>query len=114
MSEYLYTYGTLRPGKANTVVVPGKIYDLGWFPGLVMGEGEVVCEKLEIKDWSWVDRYEGYYPDDPENSLYIRRPFEDGFIYEYNRQVPDDKLIASGDWLKHTCKESGSNVERFS
>ncbi len=112
MSKILYTYGTLRPGGPNTVTIPGKLYDLGWFPGLVMGQGEVVAEKIEVEDWARVDRYEGYHPDDHEGSMYIRRPFLDGFIYEYNRRVSEDKLVECGDWLVYKNAEGGINAGR--
>lgn len=96
----IYAYGTLRPGKGDTLKVAGQLYDLGWFPGIKLGGlGEVVCEKIEIKDLSAIDAYEGYIPSDPENSLYIRRPFLDGYIYEYNREVDPLSRIKSGDWL---------------
>lgn len=110
MSNILFTYGTLRPGSAATVIIPGKIYDLGWFPGLIMGEGEVVAEKIEVKDWDRVDRYEGYNPDDHEGSLYIRQPFLGGFVYVYNRAVREDKLVKGGDWLAYVDKRKTGYV----
>lgn len=109
--KYLYTYGTLRPGDKETVTVKGRLYDLGWFPGIILGgDDDVVCEKIEVKDWAAVDRYEGYREDDKENSLYIRVPHEDGFIYEYNRPVNPVKLIQSGDWLDYTQEKRGRNA----
>lgn len=115
MSKFLYTYGTLRPGKEGTVKVPGEMYDLGWFPGIKLGSNqrEVVCEKIEVNDWDAVDRYEGYNENNPEGSLYIRRPFMDGFIYEYNREVDPLKRVESGDWLEHIKAKGGRYAGRF-
>ena len=117
----LLVYGTLRPGKSETVKVPGQLFDLGWFPGIKLGwPGEVVCEPIEIDDWGPVDRYEGYDPTDPGNSLYIRRQLvdiSDGlngfFIYEYNHDINPVKLIQTGDWLDYTAQERGKYGERF-
>lgn len=112
----LYVYGTLRPGGEDTVRIPGKLYDLGWFPGLKLeweSEDTVVCERIEVDDWGAVDRYEGYNPDHSDTSLYIRRPYMDGYIYEYNQQFNPVKRVMSGDWLDYTKDEKGINGGRF-
>lgn len=114
MSNILYVYGTLRPGRGNVVRVKGQLFDLGWFPGIKLDlPGEVVCEKIEVDDWSAVDRYEGYYPEDHEHSLYIRRPYGDGFIYEFNRDVNPVKLVQGGDWLDYRQEKRGEYGGRF-
>ena len=114
MTNILYTYGTLRPGGDNIVKAQGQLFDLGWFPGVKLDlPGEFVCEPVEIEDWASVDRYEGYMPHDPANSLYIRKPFLDGFIYEYNQWVNPVKLIRSGDWLDYRQEQRGLNGGRF-
>lgn len=116
-SNILYVYGTLRPGNTPKFMVPGRLYDLGWFPGIVLPKvldnDYVVCEKIEVKDWGAVDKYEGYNPKDPEGSLYIRRPFQDGYIYEFNQRVNPVKQILSGDWLDYTREKKGVNGDRF-
>lgn len=109
----VYVYGTLRPGNTETVLVPGTLYDVSWFPGIKLNieclsvEGVdtvfTTCEILEVDDkrLKELDRYEGYYPSDPLRSLYIRRPYRDGFIYEYNHSVEGLIKIKSGDWLQY-------------
>lgn len=107
MKKKVYVYGTLRTGAINGVVlVPGKLYNLGWFPGLVLDLSEepssfVTCEVIEADDdkLQRLDSYEGYDPNNPEESLYIRQPFKDGFIYTINRDVSDRPVIPSGNWL---------------
>lgn len=121
--SYLYAYGTLRkdargghnlyPGLTyvETLKIPGQIYDLGWFPGIVLGlSGSVVCDKFIVDDeetWDHLDAYEGYHKYSPRCSLYIRTQFREsyayccGFIYEYNRSVEGKVLISSGDWVKY-------------
>lgn len=109
MTHILYVYGTLRPGTGETFREKGTMYDIsGSFPGVVLGgDDEFTCERVEVRSLDAIDRYEGYYPDDPKNSLYIRRPFKDGFIYEFNREVRPEMLVQSGDWLVHTGKRQG-------
>lgn len=101
----VYVYGTLRPNRGDTVFIPGKMYDLGWFPGVLLepedSPNKVVAEVLRVDDGrlAELDRYEGYRPHDHEHSLYIRRSFRDGWIYEYNQRVDNRVLIESGDWI---------------
>jgi len=105
--HWLYVYGTLMTGKGERVKVPGLLYDLGWFPGAKISTPECgrefVAEIREVTDVELksIDRYEGYYEDAPDASLYIRKPYLDGWIYEYNRTPSPDRLIESGDWLQH-------------
>lgn len=111
----LYVYGTLRPGNTEPITVAGTMYDLGPFPGVVLGGGnKVVVERTEVESIAACDRYEGYYEDDPEGSLYIRVPFEDGWIYEFNRHVDPKKVVESGDWLEHKKIQRGSYAGRIS
>ena len=114
MTNILYVYGTLRPGEPGTVQVPGKLYDLGWYPGLILGGDETVtCEKVNVKDFQAVDHYEGFNPDDTVESLYIRKKYEDGWIYEYNQEFNPNKLIECGDWLIYKQTERGKYDDRF-
>lgn len=104
----VYVYGTLRPGGTPEHLVPGVLYDISWFPGIQLVDGHtdsrrVVCEVLEVDDnrLAGLDRYEGYYENDHERSLYLRVPFEDGWIYVYNQSFDGKTVIESGDWVKH-------------
>lgn len=114
MSDILYVYGTLRPGGQDTVTIEGQMFDLGWFPGVRLDlPGEVVCEKILIEDWRRTDAYEGYNEKYPEDSLYVRKPFLDGWIYEYNQEFNPVKRVLSGDWLDYTQQERGISGGRF-
>jgi hypothetical protein len=66
-----------------------------------------LAERIEIQTPDQFDRYEGYDPNDPDGSLYIRRPYEDGWIYEFNRHPPPDKVVQSGDWLAYKRERDG-------
>ena len=102
----ILVYGTLRPFTNTDVVkVSGKLYDLGWFPGIVLGgDSEVTCERIKVDDnrLRQLDAYEGYDPYYPEGSLYIRKKIGDDWIYVYNHPVEGYDLIESGDWEQHT------------
>jgi len=116
MKHKVAVYGTLRPGTGKTAVIPGRIYDLGSFPGLVL-DGSlpgVTVELIEVDDrhLGQLDRYEGYIEKNPEMSLYIRREVDFGsgpfFVYEYNDVMDNYKPVDSGDWLEYKGQSAGS------
>jgi gamma-glutamylcyclotransferase (GGCT)/AIG2-like uncharacterized protein YtfP len=118
MSIRLFVYGTLREGRApreiadtaalmqaiGRGVARGRVYDLGAYPGAVfaLGEasGEIEGEVFEVPDEDVLralDAYEGFEPDDPEASLFLRIRIEvrmsgesiDCWAYQYNRAVSE-------------------------
>lgn len=107
MNHTILVYGTLRPFKNDDIVlVPGRLYDLGWFPGIVVDETAdtfVVCERIQADDAKLksLDSYEGYREDNPVGSLYLRVKHGDDWIYVYNHDLSNKQLIASGDWERH-------------
>lgn len=104
-NNILYAYGTLRhqlydPLVGDLVKVKGTLYNIGWFPGIILGgNNDVVCEKIVVDSWDHFDAYEGYYEDDKKNSLYLRVPILDGQIYVFNRSIEGKPIITSGDWF---------------
>lgn len=106
----VYVYGTLRQNKGPVVQVPGHLFDLGWFPGAKIYTPECdryfKAEIIEVDDkkLSEIDHYEGYNKNDEANSLYLRRPYLDGWIYEYNHSPPLNSLIEHGDWARHKAE----------
>lgn len=112
----VFVYGTLRPGKGETVQIPGRMFDLGWFPGAVMigvePEHRILAEVIEVDDagLARLDRYEGYDPRHPEHSLYIRKDYEDGFIYQFNGNVDGKLPVLTGDWLDYIGQKEGCNA----
>lgn len=100
----IYAYGTLRRLTGPTVQIPGILYDLGHYPGAILGpEGgpTFLAERTEHESLAWCDAYEGFRTDDPANSLYLRRPYLDGWLYTYNRSVAGRPVIESGDWVTY-------------
>lgn len=106
----VYVYGTLRPGTGATVNVPGELYDLGWFPGAKLldplSPSCIVCEAVFVDDATLarLDDYEGYSAKYPEQSLYLRKEYNGGFIYTYNQPFDGKFRIPSGDCPRGRCE----------
>jgi gamma-glutamylcyclotransferase (GGCT)/AIG2-like uncharacterized protein YtfP len=92
-------------------VVPGQLFDLGPYPGLRHGHGQVIGELhalLDLEAVAILDAFEGYSPTAPRESLYLRERVgllepkgAEAWIYIYNT-VPDARArIALGDWRAH-------------
>src|ERR1035441_2247036 len=128
MSQYLFAYGTLQPGLAPTKIarvaeklrpvgegfVRGVLYDLGGSPGAVAdpsAKGRILGTVMELPEDESVlerlDRYEGFDPQSPETSEYIRElesvELKAGgtvecWFYRYNRKPRDGTQVESGAW----------------
>jgi len=118
----IFVYGLLRPGqtgyeslnlatRTRTVAhgrVRGRLYHLGDYPGLILGdEGIVYGDVLVFDDpklWCDLDAYELYDPDQPAASEYCRTSVElidcgtEVIVYQYNRPVKGRPIVASGNW----------------
>jgi gamma-glutamylcyclotransferase (GGCT)/AIG2-like uncharacterized protein YtfP len=122
MTDYLFVYGTLKPEVAPAEIaavmrqlrslgsgtIRGFLYDLGEYPGVRLDSsgGEVEGEIVEFNDAAILkplDAYEGYYPEAPGKSLFVRRRchayLKEGnlfsWVYEYNRQPPSSRQIST-------------------
>lgn len=129
MSHYLFVYGTLQAGHAPPEIahavegfrhvgkgsITGTLYHLGEFPGAIISSeasgkisGEVVELPADPNVIAHLDDYEGFYPDAPDESLFVRisQPvlLDSGetlrcWIYVYNRDpgsapvVPDGRFV---------------------
>lgn len=112
MSRHKALAGTRRVGPAS---VQGTMSDLGSYPGLMKGTGVVTGELHEVDGEALrrVDEVEGFDPDDPHGSLYLRkeisaRRFSDGApvqagTYFYNQNASDAAIIAHGDYRRHVA-----------
>jgi gamma-glutamylcyclotransferase (GGCT)/AIG2-like uncharacterized protein YtfP len=129
LTTLVFFYGTLmtgfdrrrRIGIDDRLRVAGRgwigatLFDLGIYPAAVPApEGKVWGEAYYMTDsdtvLSALDGIEGYRPDDPDRSLYIRAEtpvtFEDGrteiaWAYFYNAPLGGAQQIPSGDYLEH-------------
>jgi gamma-glutamylcyclotransferase (GGCT)/AIG2-like uncharacterized protein YtfP len=121
--DSIAVYGLLRAGESGFArfglanafrprgpcVIPGELWDLGRFPGLVAGAGEVVGELFELVDASVMprlDAFEDYWPDDPDRSRYDRvklqlaEPDRQAWVYVWRLGLQAATRIESGDWFK--------------
>lgn len=95
--------------------IPGRLLDLGDYPGLVAGEGRVRGELHRLRDpavLAPLDAYEGYDASDPGASLFLRvamtlcEPALSAWVYVYNGNPGGHPQIASGDWRHHLALRS--------
>ena len=128
--DCLFVYGTLRRGFEHPMadllarqadfigrgIFQGKLYNLGSYPGVKTSHrstdsvvGDVYCLRFPHL-LEQFDRYEGYDPDDPAQSMYLRRTVSItltngqtlfAWIYLYNLPIYRYKLIKSGDYLTY-------------
>ena len=119
---FLFVYGTLRSNQPNAprlggstpmgwATTPGRLLDLGDYPGLTSGEGTVVGELFLIPEAALarIDDLEGFDPSDPEGSLFVREmrqvelPGQKATYQAWAYRWPhgDGKEIPHGDWVRH-------------
>jgi gamma-glutamylcyclotransferase (GGCT)/AIG2-like uncharacterized protein YtfP len=93
MSSFLFTYGTLQPGRAPEEIAPlveqlqiagrgyvlGTLYDFGRYPGAVLNDastsrirGTIYKLPPDPHLLAQFDDYEDYCPQSPETSQFIR------------------------------------------
>ncbi|HEX4949808.1 MAG TPA: gamma-glutamylcyclotransferase family protein [Blastocatellia bacterium] len=134
MPEYLFVYGTLRQELVektsaelvalmqslrfiSTGTIRGQLYDLGDYPGAIVGDEfatSIVGEIYEMPEpqaaFALLDRYESFIPGELEASLFARiktpvtlpagQPME-CWLYVYNDWVLNGRLIADGDYVAY-------------
>jgi gamma-glutamylcyclotransferase (GGCT)/AIG2-like uncharacterized protein YtfP len=89
--------------------LPGVLYDLGDYPGLIEGEGIVRAEIYSLPDkaaLAKLDAYEGFQEGDP-TALFIRRRISidsenpECWVYYYNRDLTGHLPLKTGDWMSY-------------
>jgi gamma-glutamylcyclotransferase (GGCT)/AIG2-like uncharacterized protein YtfP len=120
---HLFIYGTLMPGLrlqaemhgarfVAAAQVPGRLVDVGRFPGLLQGEGLVTGEVYEVDDahLARLDVVEGMVRGDRAASQYWREevtvlsgPLQGQPVqtYVYNRPVDGCSPIPHGDYRRY-------------
>jgi gamma-glutamylcyclotransferase (GGCT)/AIG2-like uncharacterized protein YtfP len=126
--KLLFVYGTLKKHGQKVDIsinnlelrfvgygrIEAELFDLGDYPGAIDTKSVgnyVYGEVYKINQFNEIikklDEYEDYYPNDPDNSLFIRKittvEMEEGkeliaFVYFYNQDVSGNKRILSGKW----------------
>jgi len=130
MSDFLFTYGTLRPEHApdeiKSVVakltpygegsIPGVLFDLGEYPGAVFDNSsgaKVFGTVFRLPDEGnllrELDHYEGFDPASPSTSLFIRKLHSvelttgesiECWVYEYNGNPAQERILVDGRYGK--------------
>lgn len=96
--------------------VPGRLYALGWYPGLRPAQADherVRGEVWRLPDpaaaFAKLDPYEDCFPDSPETSLFVRGRVQalldaggsvECWIYEYKGPLDGADFLPSGDFLE--------------
>jgi len=126
MSDFLFAYGTLRPGRAPAEIasaanqmlpvgsgfIYGLLYDLGSCPGAVLDpsskyriSGTIFRLPKDANILRQLDAYEEFDPDAPEQSPFIRilHPVAlatgdtlQCWVYVYNGKPDACRVLASG------------------
>ena len=128
MSEYLFTYGTLRLGQSHpmadylaknaelvglAMLPKSKLYRIDWYPALIETDNEqdeVIGDVFQLKDasaWSKIDEYEGIGIGNPpyeyrREKVKIRTELNEieAWVYFYNFDLPNGaEKVLSGDFL---------------
>jgi gamma-glutamylcyclotransferase (GGCT)/AIG2-like uncharacterized protein YtfP len=123
MTHALFIYGTLMPGLRleaemhgarflGAAQVPGRLVDVGRYPGLLHGEGVVTGEVYEVDDahLARLDVVEDMVPGNRAASQYWREvvtvcggPLQGQQVqtYVYNASVDDCTPILHGDYRRY-------------
>ena len=123
MQHALFIYGTLMPGLRleaqmhgarflGAAQVPGRLVDLGRYPGLLHGEGQVTGEVYEVDDvhLARLDAVEDMVPGNRPASQYWREvltvcggPLQGQQVqtYVYNQAMQGCTVIPHGDYRRY-------------
>ena len=132
MTDLLFVYGTLLPGRAPTAVrdliertrvisaatMRGRLYDLGSYPGVVIdpGAGPVIGQVLEVPDdpelWLRLDAYEGFDSNDPARSLFRRVRWHVQPTASSGRPLHCWVYVYNGDVAPENLIESGAWLQQ--
>ena len=119
-------YGSLRKDMGNDHLLSDSkylgtfnsepvfsLYSLSYYPGLkTNGNTSVVMEVYEVDDKvaQRIDNLEGYSPNKPAtfyDKIPIETPWGTASVYIYVNDIPEERLVKSGDW-----KEFKNNLQQ--
>ena len=142
--DFLLLYGSLTSGQPEFRAkgldrdlrligerrIPGQLYDLGEYPGLVPGPGIVQAELYSFTDTSVLSRLDAFEECDRRNpnALYRRTTMRvdrdsdtslsaggssgiDAWIYIYNRAVEGRPRIEGMSWKEHKAKRDRGSIQ---
>lgn len=91
------------------ITISGRLFNVGGFPALVMGQGTIVqAELYKINDMEIMKRYDGIegYHGNKEGDMYTRTVVHlddlnlDAWVYTWNGPTSNLTVIESGNWLE--------------
>lgn len=97
-------------------LAPGRLLDLGAYPGLIMVPGRVRGELYRVLRrgvFEGLDAFEDYDPKSPQDSLYLRRsikllrPERRAWTYVYAGTADAAVVVKGGDWRQHLRRRAG-------
>ena len=97
-------------------LIPGRLVDVGDYPGLVAGDGVVEGELLRVTQGSVLaelDSFEGYDPQTPGEGRFDRRlirlrePAVDAWVYVYAQETAGLPTVPDGDWKRYFQARQG-------
>jgi gamma-glutamylcyclotransferase (GGCT)/AIG2-like uncharacterized protein YtfP len=89
--------------------IPGVLWDLGPYPGLVGGPGETAGEIYEILDESvlgTLDAFEG--PEYERRRVRLLEPLVEAWLYVFVGRLAGLRPVPSGCWRTYALKPGGS------
>ncbi|MGV3344761.1 gamma-glutamylcyclotransferase [Enterobacteriaceae bacterium LUAb1] len=97
----------------NTYIEGYELYDLGHYPGVIAGEGKVLCEVYRI-DAAILCELDALRTKGGEyQRKLMQTPYGSAWIYLYQRPVAGFQRIVSGDWVKRAGEQASiKTVER--
>lgn len=131
--RFVFVYGTLRRGFTNPgrevleeharfvdeAHAPGRLHDLGAYPGMTRASGEDERVHGEIHELvheserglARLDRYEGARGSDPLPYERVKVPVElaggkrvEAWTYVWTEDPPEGSRIEGGDWVDHVTE----------
>ncbi len=119
MARYLQTHSQL----IGNAIFQGKLFDTGSFPAAIKSTnpndqvlGELYAMKNVDRLLEKLDNYEGFEPEKPEQSLFLRKKVEvqpssgdklvPAWTYLFNRPVTDFQAIPSGDYIEYRTSDN--------
>ena len=124
VGDLIVFYGSLRPPYETRTRIGiesmvewigparfrGALHDLGTYPAVVAGSDVVAGDLFRVVDDRLavvLDPFEGFDPDDPDGSLYVREQIElvtpecVAWVYRHRGVLSDETLVQHGDWVAH-------------
>ncbi|WP_075182729.1 gamma-glutamylcyclotransferase [Pantoea sp. 1.19] len=107
----IIVYGSLRRKQGNShwmtnaqwlgdhTINGYELYDLGLYPGVIVGEGQVQCEVYRI-DAGTLGELDALRTKGGEYKRHlVHTPYGSAWLYLYQRSVTGKPRIDSGDWV---------------